>query len=133
MIRAILTGVALAVMAALPARVIDIQDVQSAGGLTAWLVEDHSIPFVSVTILFRGGASVDAPGKRGAAGDRLYVPMESLGQLSRYVGGEAPTLSKMGGADWQNTKRKARKAEKKAQKAAQRADEAQQRAGGAPA
>ncbi|TCJ80327.1 UNVERIFIED_ORG: transcription-repair coupling factor (superfamily II helicase) [Dietzia maris] len=51
-----------------------------------------------------------APGKRGAAGDRLYVPMESLGQLSRYVGGEAPTLSKMGGADWQNTKRKARKA-----------------------
>ena len=51
-----------------------------------------------------------APGKRGAAGDRLYVPMESLGQLSRYVGGEAPALSKMGGADWQNTKRKARKA-----------------------
>lgn len=51
-----------------------------------------------------------APGKRGAAGDRLYVPMESLGQLSRYVGGEAPTLSKMGGGDWQNTKRKARKA-----------------------
>src|SRR5699024_863329 len=51
-----------------------------------------------------------APGKRGAAGDRLYVPMESLGQLSRYVGGEAPSLSKMGGADWQNTKRKARKA-----------------------
>ncbi|MCT2264821.1 transcription-repair coupling factor [Dietzia cinnamea] len=51
-----------------------------------------------------------APGKRGAAGDRLYVPMESLGQLSRYVGGEAPPLSKMGGADWQNTKRKARKA-----------------------
>jgi len=51
-----------------------------------------------------------APGKRGAAGDRLFVPMESLGQLSRYVGGETPALSKMGGADWQNTKRKARKA-----------------------
>ena len=51
-----------------------------------------------------------APGKRGAAGDRLFVPMESLGQLSRYVGGEQPSLSKMGGADWQNTKRKARKA-----------------------
>src|SRR5699024_1206019 len=48
--------------------------------------------------------------KLGVAGDRLYVPMESLGQLSRYVGGEAPSLSKMGGADWQNTKRKARKA-----------------------
>ena len=36
--------------------------------------------------------------------------MESLDQLSRYVGGEMPTLSKLGGSDWQNTKRKARKA-----------------------
>ncbi|MFT3899314.1 MAG: transcription-repair coupling factor [Gordonia sp. (in: high G+C Gram-positive bacteria)] len=51
-----------------------------------------------------------APGKRGQPGDRLYVPMDSLDQLSRYVGGEAPSLSKLGGSDWQNTKRKARKA-----------------------
>ena len=51
-----------------------------------------------------------APGKRGQPGDKLFVPMESLDQLSRYVGGEMPALSKMGGSDWQNTKRKARKA-----------------------
>ncbi len=51
-----------------------------------------------------------APSKRGQPGDRLYVPMDSLDQLSRYVGGEAPSLSKLGGSDWQNTKRKARKA-----------------------
>ncbi|MFT4202070.1 transcription-repair coupling factor [Gordonia sp. (in: high G+C Gram-positive bacteria)] len=51
-----------------------------------------------------------APSKRGHPGDRLYVPMDSLDQLSRYVGGEAPSLSKLGGSDWQNTKRKARKA-----------------------
>ncbi|MBB3035965.1 transcription-repair coupling factor [Hoyosella altamirensis] len=51
-----------------------------------------------------------AASKRGHPGDRLFVPMESLDQLSRYVGGEAPGLSKMGGSDWQNTKRKARKA-----------------------
>src|SRR3712207_4206488 len=31
---------------------------------------------------------------------------------SRYVGGEAPALSKLGGADWKNTKSKARKAVK---------------------
>ncbi|RVW02891.1 transcription-repair coupling factor [Rhodococcus xishaensis] len=48
--------------------------------------------------------------KRGHPGDRLFVPMESLDQLSRYVGGEMPALSKLGGSDWQNTKRKARKA-----------------------
>ena len=51
-----------------------------------------------------------APGKRGQPGDRLFVPMESLDQLSRYVGGEQPSLSKLGGSDWANTKKKARKA-----------------------
>ncbi|MFT3663383.1 MAG: transcription-repair coupling factor [Gordonia sp. (in: high G+C Gram-positive bacteria)] len=51
-----------------------------------------------------------APGKRGQPGDRLFVPMDSLDQLSRYVGGEQPSLSKLGGSDWANTKRKARKA-----------------------
>ncbi len=51
-----------------------------------------------------------ASSKRGQPGDRLFVPMESLDQLSRYVGGEMPALSKLGGSDWANTKRKARKA-----------------------
>ncbi|QBJ97629.1 transcription-repair coupling factor [Rhodococcus sp. ABRD24] len=51
-----------------------------------------------------------AASKRGHPGDRLFVPMESLDQLSRYVGGELPALSKLGGSDWTNTKRKARKA-----------------------
>lgn len=51
-----------------------------------------------------------APSKRGQPGDRLFVPMDALDQLSRYVGGEQPALSKLGGSDWQNTKRKARKA-----------------------
>jgi transcription-repair coupling factor (superfamily II helicase) len=51
-----------------------------------------------------------APGKRNQPGDRLFVPTDSLDQLSRYVGGEAPTLHKMGGSDWQKTKARARKA-----------------------
>ena len=51
-----------------------------------------------------------APSKRGHPGDKLLVPTDQLSQLSRYVGGEAPTLSKMGGSDWAATKSKARKA-----------------------
>ncbi|MFT4127564.1 MAG: transcription-repair coupling factor [Gordonia sp. (in: high G+C Gram-positive bacteria)] len=51
-----------------------------------------------------------AASKRGRPGDKLFVPMDALDQLSRYVGGEQPSLSKLGGSDWQNTKRKARKA-----------------------
>ena len=51
-----------------------------------------------------------APSKRGQAGDRLSVPTDQLDQLSRYVGGEDPPLSKMGGSDWSAAKGKARKA-----------------------
>ncbi len=51
-----------------------------------------------------------APSKRGQPGDRLYVPMDQLDQVTRYVGGENPTLDKMGGADWAKRKGRARKA-----------------------
>lgn len=51
-----------------------------------------------------------APSKRGYPGDKLFVPTDQLDLLSRYVGGEAPTLSKMGGSDWAAAKGKARRA-----------------------
>ncbi|WP_433356278.1 transcription-repair coupling factor [Micromonospora saelicesensis] len=51
-----------------------------------------------------------AASKRGQPGDRLFVPTDQLDQLSRYVGGEQPTLHKMGGSDWQKSKARARKA-----------------------
>lgn len=53
-----------------------------------------------------------ASSKRGQPGDRLYVPTDQLDQVTKYVGGEAPTLNRMGGADWQKTKGRARKAVK---------------------
>lgn len=53
-----------------------------------------------------------APAKRGQPGDRLYVPSDSLDQVTKYVGGESPSLSKMGGSDWAKTKSRARKAVK---------------------
>lgn len=45
---------------------IKIEEVTSPGGIKAWLVEDHSIPFSALELRFRGGTSLDAPGKRGA-------------------------------------------------------------------
>ncbi|MBD8102344.1 transcription-repair coupling factor [Plantibacter sp. CFBP 8775] len=51
-----------------------------------------------------------APSKRGYPGDKLLVPTDQLDLLTRYVGGEAPQLSKMGGSDWSQAKSKARKA-----------------------
>jgi transcription-repair coupling factor (superfamily II helicase) len=51
-----------------------------------------------------------APSKRGYPNDKLYVPTDQLDLLTRYVGGEAPALSKMGGSEWAAQKGRARKA-----------------------
>jgi transcription-repair coupling factor (superfamily II helicase) len=48
--------------------------------------------------------------KRGHPPDRLYVPADSLDQVTRYVGGESPSLDRLGGADWAKRKGRARKA-----------------------
>jgi transcription-repair coupling factor (superfamily II helicase) len=53
-----------------------------------------------------------APAKRGQPGDRLYIPTDQLEQITKYVGGEAPTLHRLGGADWTRTKARAKKAVK---------------------
>jgi transcription-repair coupling factor (superfamily II helicase) len=47
-----------------------------------------------------------------AKGDRLFVPTDQLEEITRYVGGEAPSLHRLGGADWQKAKGRARKAVK---------------------
>ncbi|MEO1677522.1 MAG: pitrilysin family protein [Pseudomonadota bacterium] len=63
----IIAAAVLALCAAFPARAaIDIQEVTTPGGFTAWLVEERSIPFVALELRFRGGASLDAADKRGA-------------------------------------------------------------------
>ena len=78
--------------------------------------DQHGIGrFVEMTERTVGGARREylvleyASSKRGQSEtDKLYVPMDSLDQLSRYVGGQAPALSRLGGSDWTNTKTKAR-------------------------
>ncbi len=48
--------------------------------------------------------------KRGGPPDRLFVPADALDQVTRYVGGEQPSLDRLGGADWSKRKNRARKA-----------------------
>ena len=60
---------------------VDIQDVTSPGGIDAWLVEEPSIPFVALEIRFRGGTSLDAPGKRGAINLMTGLLEEGAGDL----------------------------------------------------
>jgi transcription-repair coupling factor (superfamily II helicase) len=48
--------------------------------------------------------------KRGHPPDKLFVPTDALDQVTRYVGGEQPTLDRLGGSDWGRRKGRARKA-----------------------
>jgi len=60
---------------------IAIQEITSAGGIKAWLVEDHNIPFTALEIRFRGGTSLDQPGKRGAVNLMAATLEEGAGDM----------------------------------------------------
>lgn len=69
-------------LAALPARAaIEIKEVVSPGGITAWLVEDHTIPFTALEVRFRGGASVEPMDKRGATNLMTALLEEGAGEM----------------------------------------------------
>ena len=54
-------------LATVPARAVGIQEIVSPGGIKAWLVEDYTVPVVSMNIAFRGGAAQDPEDKPGLA------------------------------------------------------------------
>lgn len=61
---------------------IDIKQVTSPGGINAWVVEEPAIPFVALEIRFRGSASLDLPGKRGATNLMSALLEEGSGDMS---------------------------------------------------
>lgn len=66
-VRTLALAAGLAVSALAPAHAaIDIEEVTSPGGVDAWLVEDHSIPFVAIELRFLGGAALDPDESAGA-------------------------------------------------------------------
>ncbi|MEL7011998.1 MAG: insulinase family protein, partial [Pseudomonadota bacterium] len=60
---------------------VDVQEIETPGGLNVWLVEEQSIPFVALELRFRGGTSLDAPGKRGAVNLMTALLEEGAGEL----------------------------------------------------
>ena len=79
MIRAVFAAV---LALALPAQAeIPIKEVTSPGGITAWLVEDHNIPFTALEIQFKGGTSLEAPEKRGVINLMTATLEEGAGEM----------------------------------------------------
>ena len=58
-----------------------VQEVKSKSGITAWLIEDHANPVISVRFLFKGGAALDPVGKEGLANLVSALLDEGAGHL----------------------------------------------------
>ncbi len=79
---AAIAGLALAAIVwSASAEAIDIQKVVSPGGITAWLVEDDSIPLISMSYAFAGGAAQDPADKPGVANMLSGLLDEGAGNL----------------------------------------------------
>ena len=69
------------ILPALTARAMDIQSVTSPKGITAWLVEDYSVPVVAIRFVFGGGSTQDPVGKEGLANLMTGLFDEGAGPL----------------------------------------------------
>ncbi len=81
-LHALVAPILAALLLALPASAeVRIREVKTPGGFTAWLSEDHGLPFTALEIAFDGGTSLDAPGKRGAVNLMTALIEEGAGDL----------------------------------------------------
>jgi zinc protease len=71
----------LLLFAAAPAHAVKVQRVTSPGGIEAWLVEDHTVPVVSIELSFRAGAALDPVGKEGLSRLAAALLDEAAGDL----------------------------------------------------
>jgi zinc protease len=67
---------------------IPIQVIPFAGG-SAWLVEDHSLPIVSLSWSWAGGASLDPAGEEGAIAQAASLLTEGAGSLDSIAFADA--------------------------------------------
>ncbi len=68
-------------LAATPAGAVDIKEVVSPGGITAWLVQESTLPIIAVTFAFTGGATQDPVGKEGVANLLTTMLDEGAGDI----------------------------------------------------
>jgi len=60
---------------------MNIQDVKSPGGISAWLVEEHGVPLLALRFVFDGGSSQDPAGKEGLANFLSAMLDEGAGDM----------------------------------------------------
>jgi len=69
-------------LASLPAHAAsEIEEFTTPGGIEVWLVNEPSIPIVALEVSFKGGTSLDLPGKEGAVNLMTGLLEEGAGDL----------------------------------------------------
>jgi zinc protease len=82
MIRMILAAsFAWLLLVAAPAQAFTIKQVTSPGGISAWLVEDHTVPLISLNFSFKGGAALDPQDRQGLANFLTTMLDEGAGDM----------------------------------------------------
>ncbi len=72
---------------------------------------DHGVArYAGMTQREYGGATKEYLQLDFAGDDKIFLPADQIGRITRYSGGPAPALSKLGGTDWERTKRRVRRA-----------------------
>jgi len=89
MIRVVFATMMAMVIAAPLKAAVEIQEITSPGGIEAWLVQEDSIPFVSLQIRFLGGSSLDPEGKRGVIHLMTGLIEEGAGDMDATAFAEA--------------------------------------------
>ena len=78
--------------------------------------EEHGVGiYLGTAQMKNGGTRRDYLQIQYQGSDKLYVPIEALGRVQRYIGNPAnpPKLNKLGGGDWQKQKAKVKEGLKK--------------------
>lgn len=90
MIRLAATCMAAMLTVATPARAgIEITEITSPGGITAWLYSDHTIPIVTLEASFRGGAVLDPADRAGVTSLMMSLLDSGAGELDATAFAEA--------------------------------------------
>jgi zinc protease len=79
---ALLIAAAILLLPLSRAEAMKIQEVKSPGGITAWLVEEHSVPLIALRFAFDGGNAQDPAGKEGLANFLTGMLDEGAGDLT---------------------------------------------------
>jgi zinc protease len=80
-----LLAIAALILPSSRAQAMKIQVVKSPGGITAWLVEEHSVPLIAMRFAFEGGNAQDPVGKEGLANFLAGMMDEGAGDLTGKV------------------------------------------------